>query len=78
MLRQIVHLLKSAYLPKPFTKGHAVAMIYGVCIGGFVGGTVAAGMAEGQYWWATLLGVIAGMAVGVFLALQLVPKRNTK
>lgn len=66
------------YLPSTIAKVHGVAIMYSVCIGGFVGGTVAAGMAEGQYWWATLLGVIAGMAVGVILALQLAPKRNTK
>lgn len=34
MPRQIVRLLKSIYIPKPFTKGHAIAMAYGVCIGG--------------------------------------------
>jgi|GEM_PF-6008676 len=72
----LLRVLRHAYLPKQLTKAHVVAVAYGACIGGFIGGMVTAGMADGQYWWATLLGIIVGILVGAFLALQLVSKKS--
>ena len=75
-VRSLAHVMKNAYLPGPFRKVYAVTILYGVGIGGFMGGMIAAGAADGRYLWVVALGIFAGAVVGSYLMLQLVPRRG--
>jgi hypothetical protein len=63
------------YSPKDPTRQHFVALLYGLFIGGFLGGVAAAGY-DPIAPWLVLLGVLLGAGLGVAFALSLVPKKR--
>jgi hypothetical protein len=62
-----------AYIPEKLTGVYVVAIVYGLFIGGFLGGVGAAGY-EPITSWLVGLGVVAGAFVGVIIALSIVHK----
>jgi hypothetical protein len=65
--------IKHTYLPGPFRKVYAVAMILGSSIGGFFGGTVASGYHA--MTWVIVLSTLIGMMLGMVFTLGIVPKK---
>jgi hypothetical protein len=68
-----LHLVKNTYVPNPISKKYVVAIILGGTIGGFVGGTVAAGY--NAMTWVVVLSICVGVVIGAGFAVSIVPKK---